>query len=162
MKNRLIPAVLIAAFVASAGPVATASAAPPTDAGGSGTLSGFCSFDVGYTVTGKSKTITKPSGERIITSPGQKVTLSANGTTVSYVITGSRRETDVTVGGEVITEVQVKGRNILVNPIATSENPGLFLVVGNFNYALDANGVEVRTFNVDGPGQVTDICQVLS
>ncbi|MBG6224802.1 hypothetical protein IWX63_001364 [Arthrobacter sp. CAN_A2] len=162
MKNRMIPAVIIAAFVATAGPLATANAASPTDAGSSGTLAGFCSFDVAFTVTGKTKTITKSPTERLITSPGQKVTLSANGKTVSYVVTGSRLEKDVTVGGRKITEVQVRGRNILLNAIGVTETPGLILVVGNFNYALDSAGNEVRGVNVNGPGQVTNVCQVLS
>lgn len=162
MNRRLIPAVIVAGLVATAGPVAAANAAPPTDVSGSGTLQNFCTFDVAYTLTGSTKTITKPDGQRIITSPGQRVTLSANGNTVSYVITGTRFERDVVVDGETITEVRVEGRNILTNPIGTTETPGLFLVVGNFDYALDANGAEVRGFDVNDPGQVTDVCEALS
>ncbi|MET4134157.1 hypothetical protein [Pseudarthrobacter sp. PvP090] len=174
MNRRLIPAVLVAGLVAAAGPVAAANAAPPSnangappsDAGGGGTLENFCNFDdvVAYTVTGKTKLITKPDGQRTITSPGQRITLSANGKTVSYVITGTRFERDVVVSGEKITEVEVKGRNILINQIGTTETPGIFLVVGNFDFALDADGFEVpgRGFNPDGPGQVTDVCRALS
>ncbi|MGM0931056.1 MAG: hypothetical protein ACQEXN_15315 [Actinomycetota bacterium] len=160
MKRWRIPTVLIAGLVATAGPVAAANAAPPSDVSDSGTLSDFCTFPVEYTLTGKSKVITKPDGQRIITSPGQRITLSANGNTVSYVITGTRFERDVVANGETTTEVEVKGRNILINSIATSERPGIFLVVGNFNFALDAAGDEVRVF--DGRGQVTDVCEALS
>lgn len=162
MKLRLIPSVLVAGLFATAAPVAAANAAPPEDASGGGTLTNFCTFPVEYTLTGKTKVITKPNGQRIITSPGQRITLSANGNTVSYVITGTRFERDVRVNGETITEVEVKGRNLLTNPIGISERPGLFLVVGNFDYALDAAGEEVRVFDANGPGKVTDVCAALA
>lgn len=164
MKRKLIPTLLVAGLVATAAatPVAAANGTPPGDASGGGTLENYCSFDVGFTLTGKSKLITKPNGQRIITSPGQRITLTANGKTLSYVITGTRFESDVQVNGETITEVKVTGRNILTNPIGVSVRPGLFLVVGNFNYALDAAGEEVRVFNANGPGKVTDVCQALS
>lgn len=162
MKFRLIPSVLVAGLFATAAPVAAANAAPPKDASDAGTLTNFCTFPVEYTLTGKTKLITKPNGQRIITSPGQRITLSANGNTVRYVITGTRFERDVQVNGETITEVEVKGRNLLTNPIGISERPGLFLVVGNFDYALDAAGEEVRVFDANGPGKVTDVCAALA
>ena len=173
MNRRMIPAVLVAGLVAAAGPVAAATAAPPSSANreapddvkDSGTLTGFCAdFAVDYVLTGKTKTITKPDGQRIVTSPGQRITLSANGKTVSYVITGTRFERDVVVNGKKITEYEVKGRNILLNLQDDTETPGIFLVVGNFDYALDADGIEVpdRGFDPKGPGQVTDVCEALS
>ena len=169
MNRRLIPALLVTGFLAAAGPVAAATAAPPSSANGvppskvsgGATLTNFCSFPVKYTVTGKAKAITKPNGDRIFTSPGQRITLSANGKTVSYVITGSRFERDVVVKGEAITEVEVKGRNILINERGVTETSGIFLVVGNFDFALNATGEE-RGFDPDGKGKVTDVCKALS
>ena len=165
MKQRLIPAVLAAGLFATVGPTAAVNAAPPTDAGDSDTIAGVCSFlePVEYTLTGKTKTITRPDGQRIITSPGQRITLTANRKTVTYVITGTRFERDVVVDGQQITEIRVEGRNLLVNGPG-AERRGIFLVVGNFNYALDANFNEVkgRGFNVNGPGQVTDVCAALT
>jgi hypothetical protein len=169
MNRRMIPALLVTGFLAAAGPVAAATAAPsssangvpPSDVSGGGTLTNFCDFAVDYTVTGKAKAITKPNGDRIFTSPGQRITLSANGKTVSYVITGSRFERDVVVEGETITEVEVKGRNILINEIGVTQTSGIFLVVGNFDFSLNETG-EDRGFNPAGPGQVVDVCQALS
>lgn len=172
MNRRLIPALLVAGLVVAAGPVAAANAASPRSANGEapedvkdgGTLTGYCAdFDVDYVLTGKTKTITKPDGQRIITSPGQRITLSVQGgKSVSYVITGTRFERDVVVKGKKITEYEVKGRNILLNLQEGTETPGLFLVTGNFDYALDADFVEVRGFNPEGKGKVTDICKALS
>jgi hypothetical protein len=162
MNRRLIPAILVTGLVMTAGAVAGAHAAPPTDASGGGKLVNFCTFDVNYTLTGKTKTITKPDGQRIITSPGQKITLFTDTKTVSYVITGTRFERDTTVNGETITEIEVTGRNILLNEIGKTQIPGLFLVVGNFNYSLRPGFVEDRPFDPNGPGQVTDICEALS
>jgi hypothetical protein len=166
MNRRLIPAVIVAGLVAAASSVTAANAAPPTDAGfGPISLGKVCTFDasVTATVTGKTKTITKPDGQRIITSPGQRITLFANGKTVSYVITGTRFERDVTINGAPAVEVKVTGRNILVNGPGT-ETPGIFLVVGNFDFALTPapESAEVRGFNPNGPGQVIDVCKALS
>lgn len=167
MIRRLIPTVLVAGLIAAAAPVAAANGAAPEGAApeeftDSGTLENFCDFDVEYTLTGKTKEITKPNGQKIITSPGQRITLSANDNTVSYVITGTRFEREVEVDGETITEIEVKGRNILINLIGDSENPGIFFVVGNFNYALDEADSEFRVFDADGPGRVIDVCEALS
>jgi hypothetical protein len=166
MKRWLIPTVLVAGLVATAGPVAAANGAPAAANGepptviidGSGTLTGFCNFKVKFEVTGKTKVITTGNERTITTSPGQEITLSAKGESVTFVLTGVRFER--TEGGT--TEVKVTGQNILINPIKTSKNPGIFFTVGNFNFALDAGGNEERPFNEDGPGQVTDVCAALS
>ena len=50
----------------------------------------------------------------------------------------------------------------MTNPIGISEWPGIFLVVGNFDFALDAVGEEARVFDANGPGRVTDVCKALS
>ena len=124
---------------------------------------GFCAFQVDYVLTGKSKTIVTPGG-RTITSPGQKITLSNGSKSVSYIITGVRREVD-TLGptGDKRIEVTLTGRNIVFNSV-DSQRQGLFLLVGDFNYALNNLGgnqfSESRPFS--GAGQVTDICEVLA
>lgn len=161
MKRVLILAALLLGLVVGAGPVA---AAPPTQSGKPGVLfegdlpaGSTCSFEVHVLQTGKEKIINLP-GERITTaSPGQKVTLTNNATgeSTSYVITGSRHE--LTTNG--ITEVKVTGRNVALNFAGKSSKPGIFLLVGNFNFALRGD-VEERLFS--GAGQVTDVCAVLS
>ncbi|QTG79550.1 hypothetical protein [Arthrobacter crystallopoietes] len=167
MKHWLIPTAVVAGLIATASPVSAANGVAPINVGGSGDLDGFCDFEVDFTLTGKSKVIETGNERRIITSPGQKITLTANGKTFTSVITGVRFERDVVVNGETIIETEVRGRNILTNPLPTPESPGsarpgLFLVVGNFNFAVDEDGNEVRVFNADGPGKVTDVCAALS
>jgi hypothetical protein len=41
-----------------------------------------------------------------------------------------------------------------------SDKPGLFLLEGNFNFALKEDGTEERVFS--GTGEVTDICALLA
>jgi hypothetical protein len=58
--------------------------APDTDLASLG-----CDFDLGYVVTGKTKTITKHDGETIVIAPGQYATLTnlESGETVTLCIT---------------------------------------------------------------------------
>jgi hypothetical protein len=158
MKRWLIPTVVVAGLVATAGPVAAADGEPPAIIDSSGTLRGFCKFKVTYTVTGQTKVIETGDERTIVTAPGQKITLTANGKSVTFVITGTRFER--TEGD--VTEVEVTGQNILLNRIGKTEDPGIFYTVGSFDFALDAKGNEVRGFDADGQGQVTDVCAALS
>lgn len=154
MKKILALPLLLVALMAGAGSVHAA----PTPVDESGTLPGgiFCDFDVSYTLTGKTNTITNGS-VTTVTSPGQKITLTNDDTdeSVSYVITGVRRE--VTTAG--IIETVVTGRNIVVND-PDSDRQGIYVLVGNFNYAITTDFKEVRVFS--GAGQVTDVCAALS
>lgn len=148
MKRWLISAAAMAGIIVSAGP---AAAAPP-DAIDVTFTSTDCGFPVEIQVVGKTKTIDLGDGQSIITSPAQTATLTANGNTVEYVITGTSHE-QVMPDGTV--EVTAAGRNILIRP-----NVGLFLTTGNFNYARTAAGGELRPFI--GSGQVVNICDILA
>jgi hypothetical protein len=148
MKRWLIPAAIVAGVIVSAGPAAAAPPEPvdvsfPND---------DCGFTVVIDVVGKTKIIDLGDGQSIITSPGQKATLTANGKTVKYVITGTSHEQVMEDGS---TEVTATGRNILLRP-----DFGLFLTIGNFNYARTAGGGELRPF--EGSGQFVNICEILS
>jgi hypothetical protein len=173
MKKILILCVLILGLTASGGPALAAPPpaprpGPPELAEGSGLFpaatatGGYCQFDVNYDLTGKSKLIVTKEG-RTVTSPGQKITLCTDTTSVSYVITGVRRDADTIdpQGGKVI-EIGLTGINLVYNS-TDSANQGLFLLVGNYNYALNDLGnnefSENRVFS--GTGQATDICAVL-
>jgi len=160
MKRFFPLAVLVLSTLGfSAAPAAAAPATPkgPPAVIDSGTLVGFCSFEVPYSVTGKTKVITTGTARTITISPAQKITLQNGKKTVSYVITGTRREVVRTDGN---LDVNVTGRNILINNQSTAQ-PGIFLVVGNFNFVLTPKGGEVTPFN-PADGQVTNICEALA
>ena len=159
MKKLLALPLLFAALIAGSG---TVHAAPPTSADESDTLPGgvFCDFDVTYTLTGKTKTITN-GNVTTVTSPGQKITLTNDETdkSVSYVITGVRRQVDVDAAQD-YREVIVTGRNIVVNG-PDSVKQGIYVLVGDFNYAIYTDPFsEKRVFS--GAGQVIDVCAALS
>lgn len=156
MRKALILLTALLGLVVGAVPATAASGKPGVIL--EGTFSGVCSFDVYVTLEGKSKEIVFDN-RTIFVAPGQKVTLEANGKTLEYVITGVRQEVKVADDYYLST---VTGRNVLVNAIGT-KRPGFWLVVGTFHYVLDApNGNEVEPFNLDGPGQVTNVCALLA
>ncbi|MDV8149753.1 hypothetical protein [Arthrobacter sp. B10-11] len=160
MKKILALPLLFVALIAGSG---TVHAAPPTPVEDGGLLPGgiFCDFDVSYTLTGKTKTITN-GNVTTVTSPGQKITLTNEETdeSVSYVITGVRREVVVDATPRDIIETVVTGRNIVVNN-PDSDLQGIYVLVGEFNYAIYAdNFEEKRVFS--GAGRVIDVCAALS
>ncbi len=150
MKRWLISAAVAAGIIVSAGP---AAAAPPDPVDATFTSSD-CGFDVAIHVVGKTKTIDLGDGRFIVPAPGQEATLAAtaSGKTVEYVVTGIFFQ-QVLEDGSI--EVTATGRNILIRP-----GIGLFLTTGNFNFAVNADGSELRPFA--GSGQVVDICEVLT
>ena len=151
MKRWLISAAVAAGIIISAGP---AAAAPPdpvdvtfpnTD----------CGFPVKIHVVGKTKTINVGDDRFIIPAPGQKATLEVltpNGKTAQYVATGTFHVQVLADGSQ---EFKVTGRNILTRP-----GIGIFLTTGNFNFALNPDGSELRPFA--GSGTVVNICEVLA
>ena len=127
--------------------------APDTDLASLG-----CDFDLGYLVTGKTKTITKHDGETIVIAPGQNATLTniESGETVTYNVTG------VLFGSapdqnDVVYYVMT-GRNVGFDPAGT------FLNIGRFTFALDTTTGELHPIVEPqaGKGQAIDICEVLS
>jgi hypothetical protein len=156
MKRWLISAAAVAGIIVSAGP---AAAAPPTTPGTDPVDFTFtstdCGFDVDIHVVGKTKTINFSDERLIIPAPGQVATVSLTAdpdTAVQYVITGTFF---VQVLDDDSQEVKVTGRNILIRP-----GNGIFLTTGDFNYALNADGSELRPFS--GSGTVVNICDVLT
>jgi hypothetical protein len=149
MKRWLISAAIVAGIIVSAGP---AAAAPPDPVDATFPLDG-CTFPVEIHVVGKTKTIALGGGRFIVPAPGQKATLTANGKTVEYVITGTFHQQVMEDGS---SEFKVTGRNILTRPPTN----GIFLTIGNFNFAVNADGSEQRPFA--GSGQVVNICDLLA
>jgi hypothetical protein len=127
--------------------------APDTDLASLG-----CDFDLGYVVTGKTKTITKHDGETIVIAPGQYATLTnlESGETVTYnatgVVFGSAPDQN-----DVVYYV-ITGRNIGFDPAGT------FLNIGRFTFAIDTTTGELHPIVEPqaGKGQAIDICEVLS
>jgi hypothetical protein len=162
MKKLLVAITIWLGLIIGAGPATAAPAQPP---GKPGELikptifNDVCTFPVELTLVGKSKDIVLDN-RTVFVAPGQKVTLKANGKTLEYVVTGVRREVELANGDFLST---VTGRNVLVNFIGASRTPGFWLVVGTFHYTLtEPNGAEVEPFNLDGPGQVTNVCALLA
>jgi hypothetical protein len=156
-----VAAAAAAAFAGVAGPAAAAPPVPnPTesfllqDAFGNDCPG----FDVTATLTGKFKEILLSGNRKIQIAPATTITLSANGKTVSYVITGATHIQLLPNGTE--EEVKSTGRNLLIVPDVPGQHvEGLFLTIGNVNYARTTTGGEIRRFS--GPGQVVDVCALL-
>ncbi|MDQ0079605.1 hypothetical protein [Arthrobacter oryzae] len=163
MKKWLVPTAVLASIFAAAAPAAAAPSGPPIslegveierqcgdlDAGG---------FIVKGVLSGGFKDITLPNGTLLSPSPALKVTLTANGKTVKYVITGVTRVT--TVGD--LTHVVATGRNLITRPDEDPGDPvvgGLYVTSGNVSFTNDQDG-ELIPFS--GPGRVVDVCEVLA
>lgn len=160
MKKLMVLCALFLAFFASATP---AIAAPPSE----DVLlditfkpKQLCSYPVQLVVTGKSKLIELPGDRVFIASPGQEVTITnlKTGEEATFLITGT---THAELQADGTTEVKVTGLNVVLNAReAKSEKPGIFLLEGNFTFALKEDGSEERVFS--GTGEVTDICALLA
>ena len=137
-----------------------AAAAPPGPVDAT-FISSDCGFDVEIHIVGKTKTIDLGDGRFIVPAPGQEATLRATASdeTVEYVVTGIFFQ-QVLEDGSV--EVTATGRNILIRPpnAPTPPDTGIFLTTGNFNFAVDENGDELRPFA--GSGSVVNICDILA
>jgi hypothetical protein len=127
--------------------------APDTDLASLG-----CDFDLGYVVTGKTKTITRPDGGAITTAPGQNVTLTnlESGEEVTYNVTG-------------VTFASAPDQNDIVYYVITGRNVGFdpagtFLNIGRFTFAIDTTTGELHPIvePQEGTGQAIDICEILS
>ncbi|MET3721785.1 MULTISPECIES: hypothetical protein [unclassified Arthrobacter] len=92
MKRLRVLTALISGLILGIGPTANAApSGPPVPVAGTFTV--HCGptnggFDVTEVVTGSAKNIVKPDGTIISTSPNLKITLTANGKTLNYVVTG--------------------------------------------------------------------------
>jgi hypothetical protein len=117
-----------------------------------------CDFDLGYLVTGKTKTITRPDGGAIVIAPGQNATLTnlETGEEVTYNVTG-------------VTFASAPDQNDIVYYVITGRNAafdpaGTFLNIGRFTFAIDTTKGELHPIvePQEGKGQAIDICEILS
>jgi hypothetical protein len=169
MKKWAILAVLAAAIFASAGPAAAAppeGKGPPISVDGA-EISRHCGLkDAGFEITGvlsgSFKDIVLPNATILSAAPGLKVKLTTDaGKTVSYVITGVTRAQVVSNPDR--TEVIATGKNLITRPDidpGPAVVSGLYLITGNFNFANNPDGSELRPFS--GPGTVIDVCALLA
>ena len=169
MKKWLVPTAVLASIFAAAAPAAAAPSGPPAPVTPTeytfhcGQASG--GFDIEATVTGRVKNIVIP-GERVISiAPNLNVTLTANGKTVSYVITGASHIQFVPNASDPDSvEFKSTGRNLLSFADSDEGGPdesGVVLTSGNFNFAVTGDFLnELRRYS--GPGKVVDVCEVLS
>ncbi|MFD0045395.1 hypothetical protein ACFVGV_09425 [Pseudarthrobacter scleromae] len=160
MKKLMVLCALFFAFLASATPAV--AAAPSDDVLLDVTFKAnqLCKYPVQLVVTGKSKFVDLPGDRFFIASPGQELTVTnvKTGEEATFLITGS---THAEVQADGTTEVKVTGLNVVANPRESkSVRPGLFLLEGNFTFALKEDGTEERVFS--GTGEVTDICALLA
>jgi hypothetical protein len=127
--------------------------APDTDLASLG-----CDFDLGYLVTGKTKTITRLDGGAIVIAPGQNATLTnlETGEEVTYNVTG-------------VTFASAPDQNDIVYYVITGRNAafdpaGTFLNIGRFTFAIDTTKGELHPIvePQEGKGQAIDICEILS
>lgn len=159
MKKWLTSAALAASIAALAAPAvaappSTAPSGPPTEFTISQDLSG-CEFPVTATITGKTKTITLPSGGLIVTAPDQRATVTNvdTGKTAEFVITGVFFIT--TDEADNIT-FKARGRNLL------TRSDGIFLTAGNVSFTFVAEDNVFVEFSKEGPGTIIDVCKALS
>ncbi|TDT78698.1 hypothetical protein DFO47_10691 [Arthrobacter sp. AG258] len=167
MRNwltRIAIPITIAATATLAGVAGPAAAAPstpnPTDPFSLQDVFGNdCpGFNVTAQLTGKSKEISHGNEGVISISPGMTITLTANGKTVKYLITGTTHAQTLPDGSKEVVSV---GENLLIVPAVDGQHAeGLFYTTGNVNYALTPTGGEGRLFS--GPGQVVDVCALLA
>lgn len=154
MNKWLTSAALAAGIAALAAPAVAAPSGPPETFTFEDVLTN-CDFDVKAVVTGKTKTITLPSGGLIVTAPNQRATVTnlETGKTAEFVITGVFFIT--TDEADNIT-FKARGRNLL------GRSDGLFLTSGNVSFTFDKFGNVIVEFDTEGPGNIIDVCKVLS
>jgi hypothetical protein len=117
-----------------------------------------CDFDLGFVVTGKTKTIELPDGGTITTAPAQNVTVTnlETGEQATFNITGVTFASPPDENGIVFSVIT--GRNVAFDPAGT------FLNIGRFTFAIDTT--EGEQFPIvqpqQGKGQAIDICALLS
>ena len=122
-----------------------------------------CDFPTRYDVTGKTKTIERPDGSWIVTSPGFRVTVTNQdtGEALTFNATGSTHATP-RLDGSGIVDYVITGRNVALDPF------GVFLNKGRFTYSLrlDAPTPQGNLIEIvepqQGKGQAIDVCALLS
>jgi hypothetical protein len=119
-----------------------------------------CTFPVLLEPSGRMKEIDVPErpgeAKRTITIfPGESYTLTNLNepeNTVTLITTGAQHQTTLN-NGDVVTVVT--GLNLLGDPEA-----GFVLAKGNFSFVFDKDGKLIQP--LEGQGQLTDVCELLS
>lgn len=143
--------VLVAAGVCGA---QSAAAAPPEPTEGSFEVAGICPFTVLLEFEGKAKTIERPDGTLILTSPGLVATLTneESGASKRWSITGAFHVTTQPDGN---TVTRTTGRSLLTDPEA-----GFVVVSGDFSFETAPDGSLVTPLS--GTGNTVDVCEALA
>lgn len=152
--NRWMSPAALALVVAGLAGAHSAAAAPPEPTEGSFEVAGICPFTVLLDVEGKAKTIERPDGSLILTSPGLMATLTneESGASERWSITGSFHATTQPNGN---TVTRSTGRSLLTDPLA-----GFVLVSGDFSFETAPDGSLVTPLS--GTGHVVDVCEALA
>jgi hypothetical protein len=120
---------------------------------------GHCDFRMQIDLTGKSKLITLPDGGVVFSAISASPDLYA---TITNLDNGKHATFNVT--GAVITkkpdsqnnvETVLTGNNLALDPVA-----GTVITSGRYTFVFDASGNVVQP--LQGQGQLTDVCKVLS
>ena len=122
-----------------------------------------CDFPTRFDVTGKTKTIERPDGSWIVTSPGFYVTVTnlLTGEALTFNATGSTHATP-RLDGSGIVDYVITGRNVALDPF------GVFLNKGRFTYSLRLSAPTPEGTLIEivepqqGKGQAIDVCALLS
>ena len=153
MNRWLSSAAVTLAAVAMIGIAQPAAAAPPDSVGGSFEVAGICPFTVLVEIEGKAKTIERPDGSFIVTSPGLVATVTNTSTDASenWSISGSFHQSTLPNGD---TFTKMTGRNLVTDPVA-----GFALISGDFSFTASPDGSIVVPLN--GTGRIVDVCEAL-
>jgi hypothetical protein len=155
----MIVGILLALVVATPMVSAQSNGGAPGDASGTivvnpGDYPGSCEFPFSLDLSGKGKTIERPNGGLILTSPSLDVTITNlnNGEQASFNITGSVHQSTLENGN---VETVMTGRNFAIDPVA-----GTVVAIGRFSFVFDAEGNLIQSHM--GNGQRIDVCEHLS
>jgi hypothetical protein len=155
----MIVGILLALVVATPMVSAQSNGGAPGDASGTivvnpGDYPGSCEFPFSLDLSGKGKTIERPDGGLILTSPSLDVTITNlnNGEQASFNITGSVHQSTLENGN---VETVMTGRNFAIDPVA-----GTVVAIGRFSFVFDAEGNLIQSHM--GNGQRIDVCEHLS
>lgn len=121
------------------------------------TEDGLCPFAVDVELSGKEGAILFWEGDTIVrgilTAPGFRAKLSANGEEMDLSISGSfheRYEGDLAIG-------KATGRNVLVGTFGG--DPGMFLTIGKVEYEFD---LVTEDYTILNSHKMIDLCEALA
>lgn len=152
---RRTPALLATAAVLAVLPASSAAAAPPEefDVSIDYPAGVVCAFPLSLDASGKTKVIDR-GDSTIVTGPRNVFTLTNDATGASTTQRLGGIFKDRSLGGGLTATVST-GRNLVL-----TSNAGAVLLVGRYEFTLDADGALVGRY--EGKGQLVDLCARLS